>query len=149
MLHGVSFENGRAPDLVHAWTPRELVRKTTVSLAGRYNIPYFVHLEDNESVLLLDELPGWSLENLERLSTSSLDLMVPPYLSHPHRSRQLLASAAGVTVLIDRLLEFKPSDVPGLVFFPGHDAAFAKIGNRNEELRATLGIAPEELLVLK
>ena len=56
VLHGVSFTNGRAPDLVHAWTPRELVRKTTMSLARRYNIPCFVHLEDNEIVILLDEL---------------------------------------------------------------------------------------------
>jgi glycosyltransferase involved in cell wall biosynthesis len=148
VLHGVSFTNGRAPDLVHAWTPRELVRKTTMSLARRYNIPCFVHLEDNEIVVLLDELPGWSLEDLERLPTCSLDLMVPLHRIHPHHWRRLLAGAAGVTVLIDRLLEFKPSDVPGLVFFPGHDAAFAKIGDRDEELRAALGIAPEELLVV-
>ena len=74
--------------------------------------------------------------------------MVPLHRIHPHHWRRLLAGAAGVTVLIDRLLEFKPSDVPGLVFFPGHDAAFAKIGGRDEELRAALGIAPEELLVV-
>ena len=27
VLHGVSFADGRVPDLVHAWTPRELVQK--------------------------------------------------------------------------------------------------------------------------
>jgi hypothetical protein len=37
VLHGVSFANGRSPDLVHAWTPREHVRKTTMSLTRRYN----------------------------------------------------------------------------------------------------------------
>src|ERR1700745_4030464 len=45
---GVCFANGRGPDLVHAWTPRELVRRTAVALAARYEAPIFVHLEDNE-----------------------------------------------------------------------------------------------------
>jgi glycosyltransferase involved in cell wall biosynthesis len=148
VLYGVSFANRQAPDLVHAWTPRELVRKTTVSLARRYNIPYFVHLEDNEMTLLLDELPGWSLQDLEQLPTCALDLMVSNYRAHPHHSRQLLAQAAGVTVLIDRLLDHKPAHVPGLVFFPGHDPAFAEIDARDEELRSALGIAPDELVVV-
>ena len=148
VLHGVSFPNRRAADLVHAWTPRELVRKTTMSLARRYNIPYFVHLEDNEMIILLDELPGWSLEDLERLPTCALDLVVARHRTHPHHSRRLLAGAAGITVLIDRLLEFKPAHVPGIVFFPGYDAAFAKIDGRDEELRAALGIVPDELLVV-
>jgi glycosyltransferase involved in cell wall biosynthesis len=147
-LHGVSFANKRPPDLVHAWTPRELVRKTTMLLARRYNIPYFVHLEDNEVVLLQDELPGWSQQDLERLPTSVLDLIVSNYRAHPRHSHRLLAGAAGVTALIDRLLEFKPAHVPGMVFFPGHDAAFAKIDGRDEELRTTLGIVPDELLVV-
>lgn len=148
VLHGISFANRRAPDLVHAWTPRELVRKMTMSLARRYNIPYFVHLEDNEMVVLLDELPGWSLQDLERLPTCALDLMVPNHRAHPHHSRRLLAEAAGITALIDRLLENKPAHVPGLVFFPGYDPAFAEIDGRDEELRATLGIEPDELLVV-
>ena len=148
VLHGVSFENGRTPDLVHAWTPREMVRKTTMSLARRYNIPYFVHLEDNDIVVLLDELPGWSLQDLQRLPTCALDLMVSKHRIHPHRAQRLLAGAAGITVLVDRLLEFRPAHVPGMVFFPGHDAAFAEIDGRDEELRAALGIVPNELLVV-
>lgn len=148
VLHGVSFANGRTPDLVHAWTPRELVRKTTMLLARRYNIPYFVHLEDNDIVVLLDELPGWSLQDLQRLPTCALDLMLSKHRIHPHRAQRLLAGAAGITVLVDRLLEFRPAHVPGMVFFPGHDAAFAEIDGRDEELRAALGIVPNELLVV-
>ena len=148
VLHGVSFANGRTPDLVHAWTPREMVRKTTMSLARRYNIPYFLHLEDNDIVVLLDELPGWSLQDLQRLPTCALDLMVSKHRIHPHRAQRLLAGAAGITVLVDRLLEFRPAHVPGMVFFPGHDAAFAEIDGRDEELRAALGIVPNELLVV-
>jgi glycosyltransferase involved in cell wall biosynthesis len=144
--HGISFANGEAPSLVHAWTPRELVRKMTMSLVRRYGIPYFVHLEDNEHVVL-EEL-GKTFEDLKRLPTRVLDCIVPHHRIHPHRAERLLVGAAGVTTLIDRLLEFKPRHVPGIVFFPGHDAAFAQIDGRDERLRASLGIAPDELLVV-
>jgi glycosyltransferase involved in cell wall biosynthesis/2-polyprenyl-3-methyl-5-hydroxy-6-metoxy-1,4-benzoquinol methylase len=146
--YGVSFPNRQIPDLVHAWTPRELVRKMTSSLVQRYRIPYFVHLEDNQIRVLLDELKGRSLEDLERLPTRALDFLVPNHRVHPHRYRRLLAGAAGVTASIDPLLEFKPVDVPGKVFFPGHDPEFAKIDSRDEELRTDLGILPNELLVV-
>jgi glycosyltransferase involved in cell wall biosynthesis len=148
VLHGITFANGRAPELVHAWTPRELVRKTTISLARRYKIPYLVHLEDNDVVILLDELPGWSLQDLERLPTCALDLMVSQHRVHPHHSPRFLAGAAGITVLVERLLEFRPSHIPGMVFFPGYDAAFAEIGVRDEELRSELGVSPDELLIV-
>ena len=39
LRQGVSFANGRPPDLVHAWTPRELVRKTAMRLVQRYKVP--------------------------------------------------------------------------------------------------------------
>jgi glycosyltransferase involved in cell wall biosynthesis len=147
ILQGVTFPNGRSADLVHAWTPRELVRKTTMSLARRHKIPYFVHLEDNEIAILLDDLPRWSLQELERLPARALETIVPNHRIHPHFWRRLLAGATGVTALIDRLLELKPLDVPGMVFFPGFDDEFAKIEDRDERLRAALGIAADELLV--
>ena len=108
--------------------------------ARRYKIPYFVHLEDNETIVLLDELPGWSREDLEGLPVRALDAIVSNHRAHPHRSRRFLAGAAGITALIDRLLEFKRPDVPGMVFFPGYDAGFAKIEGRDEGLRETLSI---------
>ena len=148
LLHGVSFANDRPPDLVHAWTPREAVRRTAMALVQRYKVPYFVHLEDNEIAVLLDELPGWSLENLERLPSCALDALVPDHRVHPHRWREMLAGAAGVTALIDRLLEFKPANTPGMVFFPGYRPEFAKIDGRDDGLRVTLGITPDELLLV-
>jgi glycosyltransferase involved in cell wall biosynthesis len=146
--HGVTFADGRGPDLVHAWTPRELVRKATMSLVQRYNIPYFVHLEDNETVILLDKLVGWSLNDLEALPIQAVDRMVANQYTHPRRSFRFLQDAAGMTVLIDRLLEFKPEHVPGILFFPGCDAGFAKINERDEKVRTALGILPDELVVV-
>src|SRR6516165_8810953 len=99
--HGVSFANGKPPDLIHAWTPRELVRRTTVQLLQRYEVPYFVHFEDNEVRVLLDESPGKTLDELERLPSPILDDLVGPIRTHPRRSRPFLDEAAGVTALIE------------------------------------------------
>src|SRR5262245_34876524 len=44
------FADGGPPSLVHAWTPRELVRELTEELVSRHGCPYVVHLEDNEDV---------------------------------------------------------------------------------------------------
>jgi glycosyltransferase involved in cell wall biosynthesis len=145
---GVCFADGRAPDLIHAWTPRELVRRTTADLAARYEAPVFVHLEDNEMAILADVLPGVDLESLHALPAEFLDELVPDDRSHPLRARQMLEQAAGVSVLIDRLLEQKPPGVPGVLFYPGYDEEFLAIGGRDEKLRDTLGIGPDELLVV-
>ncbi len=148
LQQGVFFPNGRGPDLMHAWTPRELVRKTTVALAGRYDAPFFVHLEDNEMAILVDQLPGWCPETVEALPTGLLDAVVPGDRSHPHRARQMLEEATGVSVLIDRLLELKPANTPGVVFYPGYDPEFLQINGRNDELRASLAVDRDELLIV-
>lgn len=36
----------------HAWTPREIVRRLTEKISHLLNVPYFIHLEDNEELLL-------------------------------------------------------------------------------------------------
>jgi glycosyltransferase involved in cell wall biosynthesis len=145
---GVCFADGRGPDLIHAWTPREAVRRTTVVLAARYEVPVFVHLEDNEMAILADVLPGVDRENLQALPADLLDELVPDDRSHPLRARQMLEQAAGVSVLIDRLLEQKPPGTPGVVFYPGYDEEFLAIEGRDEKLREALGIGSDELLVV-
>jgi glycosyltransferase involved in cell wall biosynthesis/SAM-dependent methyltransferase len=119
--NGVLFPDGRGPDLVHAWTPREPVRRLTERLVDRYGCPYIVHLEDNEEVILADAVPNLDCTALAALPARISELFIPPHLSHPKRYRWFLEGASGVTALIDRLMEFKPPGAPGLVFWPGFD----------------------------
>ena len=58
--------------------------------------------------------------------------------------------AAGVTVLMDRLLELKPAHVPGAVFWAGFDAAFAEIvpGRPDPAFRQRLGLAASDLVAV-
>lgn len=110
------FANGRGPDIVHAWTPRENVRLFCEKLAGFCTFSLFVHLEDNEELILEVNL-GSSFENLVR----SRSVEIPSNLSHPRNYRAFIASAAGVTMIMDRLERFVPAQVPKLVLWPGAD----------------------------
>src|SRR2546423_812577 len=57
------FPNGCPPEIVHAWTPRENVRLFCEMLAGFCEFSLFVHLEDNEELILEANL-GESFEDL-------------------------------------------------------------------------------------
>ena len=65
------FPNGRPPDVVHAWTPRENVRLFCEKLAGLCDFSLFVHLEDNEELILEVNL-GTSFEKLARSSSAEI-----------------------------------------------------------------------------
>jgi glycosyltransferase involved in cell wall biosynthesis/2-polyprenyl-3-methyl-5-hydroxy-6-metoxy-1,4-benzoquinol methylase len=140
---GVVFPDGRGPDLIHAWTPREHVRKLTEKLASRYRSPYLLHLEDNEEVIVADELNGFDFREFSELPVRLLDEIGSPYRTNPRRAKDFLARAAGVTAVIDKLLEFKPAELPGCVFWPGFDDSFRKVPNGIGDLRRKLGIPPD------
>jgi glycosyltransferase involved in cell wall biosynthesis len=110
------FANGRGPDIVHAWTPRENVRLFCEKLAGFCAFLLFVHLEDNEELLLEVNL-GISFEKLVRSPAAE----IPLNLSHPRNYRAFIGRAAGVTMIMDRLERFVPAEVPKLVLWPGAD----------------------------
>ena len=110
------FANERGPDIVHAWTPRENVRLFCEKLAGFCAFSLLVHLEYNEEKILEVNL-GSSFNKLAR--TRSADL--PINLSHPRNYPTFIASAAGVTMIMDRLERFVPQDKPKLILWPGAD----------------------------
>lgn len=121
--HDATFLDGRGPDLIHAWTTRENVRSLTETLRARHGSRVVVHLEDNEQRLLAHRL-GRTAAELAALSTSELDRLVPADLSHPHRSREFLAAADGVTVITETLQEFVPPGRRSLVVRPAADERY-------------------------
>jgi len=143
----VVFPNGQGADVIHAWTPRELVRKLTLRLAVQGRAKYVVHLEDNEDVILETELGTAKYAELYRLTKEAMDEIVPTHRSHPLRYREFLASASGVTAVIDRLLEFKPSNIPGLVFWPGFDPQFLNLDCLEDSRRQYGFLEKESVLV--
>lgn len=145
---GVSFPDGRGPDLVHAFTPRELVRRLTTTISARFGCPYIVHFEDNEEVILTDKLAGATIADLLRMPLPVSDTLVWEHWTHPYRSQAFVAGAAGFTAVLDTLLSFEPPSVPGVVVWPGFDEAVLANGHDVPALRGELGIAPEEFVLV-
>ena len=129
------FPNGRGPDIVHAWTPREVVRLYCEQLRERYDFKLFVHLEDNEEHLL-----EMSFQKPYQELVAHCPTAFPTHFSHPVNYRQFLEAADGVTIIIDRLQAFVPQATPTLVLYPGADVDQFFPRERDPELAAELGI---------
>ena len=136
------YANGKGPDVVHAWTPRELVRTFCTYLKAKYEFRQFIHLEDNEWHITAETL-AVQPDVLEGES-DDLDLLVPDFLSHPNRSKEFLASAQGVTVIMDRLKEFVPAGVPAEEIWVSADRDLFYPRARDDARRRQLGIKDDE-----
>ena len=130
------FANGQPPGVVHAWTPRENVRLFCEKVAGLCAFSLFVHLEDNEELILEVNL-GASFEKLASSQTAE----IPGNLSHPRHYRGFIASAEGVTMIMDRLERFVPPELPKLILWPGADEQLFFPRPRDPQLLDQLGIA--------
>jgi glycosyltransferase involved in cell wall biosynthesis len=139
--HGPSlrkaFANGKGPDVVHAWTPREIVRTFCQALATHHDFALIVHLEDNEECLL-ERMLGRPFAQLR----GDEDAAVPQSLSHPTRYREFLAHAQGVTVIVEPLAEFVPEGVPRLVLPPGADQEVFHPREPDPAFAAWIGLQP-------
>jgi len=142
------FPDGRGPDLVHAFTPRELVRRLTADLVRAHRCPYVVHLEDNEEAILSAELGGMDVEGLRQLPAPLLDRAIGPRQFHPLRGARFLEHAAGVTVVVERLLELAPRHVPSTVVGACFDEAVLSPRRPRDEVRAELGLDAGDLAIV-
>jgi glycosyltransferase involved in cell wall biosynthesis len=143
---GVTFANGRGPDVIHAWTTRENVRTLTAALRARHHAKVVVHLEDNEQQLLALHLQR-DLAALAALPAAELDRLVPTDLSHPLRSRDFLAGADGVTVITDPLREFVPAGRACLTLPPAADARYFFPRPQPAEFRRAFLRRPDETVL--
>lgn len=138
------FADGRPADILHAWTPRELVRKFTLAYQRAASQParVLVHLEDNERFLVA-RFTGKSFEELCVTPAGELAQLVPENLSHPLRHQAFLAVADGVTLIEPRLGEFVPAETPQHILRPGVDLTLYAPQASDPALRAELGLTPD------
>ncbi len=143
------FPDARAADVIHAWTPREFVRKFVISYqraAGR-SARLLVHLEDNEEHLI-SSFSGKAIGELRTMGFGALDAVVSDRLPHPVRHRTFLRLADVVTVIVDRLREFVPPGIPCELLQPGVDAEYLAGVKADPALRKELGLSGSERLIV-
>jgi glycosyltransferase involved in cell wall biosynthesis len=138
------FDDGRGPDIVHVWTPREIVRGFHDRLAAELPFRTVIHLEDNEDHIARVALgePGY-----RDACANRLPFAFPRHLTSPTQAPGFFARAAGVTLLIDRLAECMPVERPHQVFWPAVERALFHPRPRNDALRAAHGISPNEIVL--
>ena len=146
LKNGPHFADERGPDIIHAWTPREVVRKFCEKLLQKCPCPLIIHLEDNECYLT-EVAVGQPFAELEKLPEKDLDILVPESAYHPARGRRFLDSAQGLTLIIDTLSHFNKTGVPSMVLPPPVDERLFYPRPLNLALRKELGI-PDDHLVL-
>jgi glycosyltransferase involved in cell wall biosynthesis len=136
------FPNGKPADVIHAWTPRECVRKFVISYQGaaEKSARLVVHLEDNEEHLIAG-YAGRPISELRSLGFEEMDAIVSDRLPHPLRHRTFLRLADAVTVIVERLKEFVPAGIPSHVLKPGVDPEYLRPMQPDAELRRELGVA--------
>ncbi|MEP7071572.1 MAG: glycosyltransferase, partial [Verrucomicrobiota bacterium] len=123
------FKDKRGPDIVHAWTPREGVRRFCDTLRESSRFQLLVHLEDNEEAIYEANL---CLPFPNGVTSSNGDL--PLGLSHPGKYQQFLSEAAGITIIMDRLEKFVPPQTPQLTLWPGADPRLFYPRAKDEQL---------------
>ncbi len=143
------FPDGRPADIIHAWTPRECVRKFVLSYqrAAPKSAKLIVHLEDNEEALI-SRYAGRPIEELRAMGFGQLDSIMSDSLPHPVRHRTFLRLADAATVIVERLREHLPATVPASLLAPGVDPAYLQPRGPDPELRRTLGLLDGERVIV-
>lgn len=143
----LSFPDGRGADLVHCFTPREIVRRPAVELVRVHGCPYVVHLEDNEETVTAIELRHLPFALLRMVPRPLLDRVIGSRF-HPVEGPRFLGGAAGVTVIVERLRELVPTGVPTAVVGAGFDEAVLSPQHSRDDVRTELGLTSDDLAIV-
>ncbi len=143
------FPDFRPADLIHAWTPREGVRKFVLAYQRAVAAParLLIHLEDNER-FLLESYTGRDYASLQEASPAGAGTWLVDALPDPLRHEGFLRIADGVTYIVDRLREFVPAGTPAHLLPPGVDFSLYRPQPADPELRANLGLRDEERTIV-
>lgn len=140
------LENSEA-DIIHAWTPRETTRWMTERLSHRFGIPYIIHIEDNEEVILASINLVSRIGRIWQRIQAPFNVKPEP-LPHPKKYREFISKAAGATLLIDKLKKYVPSHVLRTVIWPAcEEEIFSMPPEPDTALRERLGIPHQDIVI--
>lgn len=141
------FPDRRMADVVHAWTPREGVRRFVMKYMKMAPTPLLVYLEDHELVisrrtLRLDD------DSLFRKTDAFVSEILPEVLAHPFRYHEFIGLADFVVVIQDKLLDEVPGWVQCTSIMPGVDLSEFYPRSANFDLRRRYGVLDNERVIV-
>jgi glycosyltransferase involved in cell wall biosynthesis len=125
------FDN-KAPDIVHAWTPREIVRRFCEKLWQLIQTRWVIHVEDDESAVR--QSPDLTDEDLL-------------HRTDPVHGPRFIQQADAYTAIIESLIKNLPTDKPIHTLVPGFDLQASKQNPEPRMDKATFAI-PEEFKLI-
>ena len=141
------FADGRPADVVHAWTPRENVRRFVTSYMAKRPTPWVIYLEDHE-LWISCWASGLEGETLLRQTEQSVGNRLPDALSHPFRYRGFIGLAAAAIVIQEKLSVDVPPWVRCETVMPGVDLDFFSSRVADSALRKRYGVAENERVIV-
>ena len=143
------FPDARPADLIHAWTPREGIRKFVLAYQRALATParILIHLEDNERYLI-EAYTGQPFATLRTANPAETDRWLVDGLPHPLRHETFLRVADGVTHIIERLKDHVPAGIPTQLLPPPVDFNLYKPSAPSQALRKELGLRQEEKVLV-
>jgi len=141
------FSDGRPADVIHAWTPREVVRQFIISYMGEQPTPLVLYLEDNEYWISTRSL-GLNEETLVQYTEQEISEMMPPSFAHPFYCDSFMGMADAVVVIQDKLMSMVPSWVPSKTIMTGVDLDFFYPRDPDHFLREKYGVGESEKVIV-
>ncbi len=139
------FPDGRPADVIHACTPREIVREFIACYMARRPTPLVIYLEDNESWLSSQVL---SVARACQLTENEVSERLPKYLSHPFRYESFIGLADAVAVIQDKLKVEVPPWVHCETVMLGTDLEFFSPRLPDPALRTQCGVHGDERVIV-
>ena len=141
------FPDGRPADVVHAWTPRENVRRFVTSYMAQRPTPLVVYLEDHEFWISAHAM-GLDEVTMLHQTEQSIVARLPGALSHPFRYDRFIGMADVAVVIQEKLNVMVPPWVNCETVMPGVDLDFFSPRAADHVLRRRYGIAENERVIV-
>lgn len=141
------FPDRRPADVIHAWTPREVVRRFVTSYLAKRPAPLVVYLEDHERWIACRAI-GLDEATLVQQTEQRISERVPDALSHPFRYDSFIGLADAAVVIQDKLEIEVPPWVCCKTVMPGVDLEFFSPRAADGALRRKYGVADNERVIV-
>ena len=141
------FPDGRPADVIHACTPREVVRRFVTAYMAKQPTPLVVYLEDNELWVSMRVL-GFDETNLVRHTEAEISDLLPDALAHPFYYDSFIGLADAVAIIQDKLRIKVPPWMHCETVMIGVDLELFTPRAPDLSLRTKYGVAEHEKVVV-
>lgn len=141
------FPDRRPADVVHACTPREIVRRFVTAYMSKRPTPLVIYLEDNEYWIAVRTV-GLDEEALLQHTEREISELLPESLAHPFRYDSFIGLADAAAVIQEKLRTKVPPWVPCGTVLIGVDVEFFSPRSPELALRRKYGVIEGEKVIV-